>query len=82
MDNNTILDKSFNFAVRIVNLYRFLISDKKEFVLSKQILRCGTAIGAMVREAQHAETKADFIHKLSISLKEANEAEILVIIIK
>ncbi|WP_067147168.1 four helix bundle protein [Pseudotamlana agarivorans] len=73
--DNVIKTKSFNFAVRIVNLYRFLITEHKEFVLSKQLLRSGTSIGANVREAEHAESKADFIHKLSISLKEANETE-------
>ncbi len=75
MKENVILSKSFDFAVRIVNLYKYLVAEKKEFVLSKQILRSGTSIGAMVREAQHAESSADFIHKLSISLKEANETE-------
>ncbi|AUS05518.1 four helix bundle protein [Pseudotamlana carrageenivorans] len=73
--DNVIKTKSFNFAVRIVNLYRFLITEHKEFVLSKQLLRSGTSIGSNVREAEHAESKADFIHKLSISLKEANETE-------
>ncbi|QQY83320.1 four helix bundle protein [Tamlana sp. s12] len=73
--DNVIKTKSFNFAVRIVNLYRFLITEHEEFVLSKQLLRSGTSIGANVREAEHAESKADFIHKLSISLKEANETE-------
>ncbi|QTA82266.1 Four helix bundle protein [Desulfonema limicola] len=73
--NNLILDKSFDFAVRIVNLNKHLVFEKKEYVLSKQILRSGTAIGALVREAQHAESPADFIHKFSIALKEANETE-------
>ncbi len=75
MKNNIILDKSFDFAVRIVNLNKYLVSEKKEFVLSKQVLRSGTSIGALVREAQQAESNADFIHKLSIALKEANETE-------
>lgn len=75
MKKNVVLDKSFSFAVRIVNLYKFLVSEKKEYVLSKQILRCGTAIGALVRESQQAESNADFIHKLSIALKEANETD-------
>ncbi len=70
---NIIQNKSYKFAVRIVNLYKFLVSDKKEFVLSKQILRSGTAIGALVREGEHAQSTADFINKLSIALKEANE---------
>ncbi|CCK80690.1 four helix bundle protein [Desulfobacula toluolica] len=75
MRENAVLEKSFDFAVRIVNLNKHLVSRKKEFVLSKQVLRSGTAIGAMVREAQHAESNADFIHKLSIALKEANETD-------
>ena len=74
MKENVIKNKSFKFALRIVNLYKFL-SEKKEFVLSKQLLRSGTAIGALVREAEHAESKADFIHKMAIALKEANETE-------
>ena len=73
MKENTIRDKSFAFALRVVKLAKFLESKKKEFVLSKQVLRSGTAIGALVREAEHAESKADFIHKMSIALKEANE---------
>lgn len=75
MKENVVLNKSFTFAVRIVNLCKFLVSEKKEFVLSKQILRSGTAIGALVREAQQAESNADFIHKLSIALKETNETD-------
>ncbi len=70
---NSVKDKSFKFALRIVKLYKYLIEKKKEYVLSKQILRSGTAIGALVEEAIQAESKADFIHKLSISNKEANE---------
>ena len=67
--------KSFAFAVRVVNLNKFLCAEKKEFVISKQLLRSGTAIGALVREAEQAESKADFVHKLAIALKEANETE-------
>jgi len=74
MKENIIKNKSFDFALRIVKLYKFLC-DKKELVLSKQLLRSGTAIGALIREAEHAESKADFIHKMAISLKEANETE-------
>ena len=73
MKKNIIKDKSFAFALRVVNLAKFLAGEKKEFVLSKQVLRSGTAIGALVREAEHAESKADFIHKMSIALKEATE---------
>lgn len=75
MKENIIKDKSFNFALRIVKLYQYLVQEKKEFILSKQLLRSGTSIGAMVRESEYAESKADFIHKLSIPLKEANESE-------
>ncbi len=75
MKNNVIKEKSFSFALEIVAVYNFLCFEKKEFVLSKQLLRSGTSIGANVREAEHAESKADFIHKLSIALKEANETE-------
>ena len=69
-----ILKQSFGFAVRVVKLYKFLVSEKKEFVLSKQLLRSGTAVGALVREAQNAESKADFIHKLGIAQKECDES--------
>ena len=75
MKENLIKDKSFAFALRIVKLYRFLKEEKKEFVLSKQLLRSGTSVGALVRESEQAESKADFIHKLSIALKEANETD-------
>lgn len=68
-----IYEKSFAFAVRIVKLARHLQEEKKEYILSKQVLRSGTAIGALVREAEHAESKADFAHKMNIALKEANE---------
>ena len=68
-------EKSFQFAIRIVELNRFLINDKKEFVMSKQILRSGTSIGANIAEAQYAQSKADFLTKMHISLKEANETK-------
>jgi four helix bundle protein len=73
MKENVVKDKSFAFAFRVVKLAKYLESQKGEFVLSRQLLRSGTAIGALVREAEHAESKADFIHKMSIALKEANE---------
>ena len=66
--------KSRDFALRIIKLYRFLI-DKKAFEIGKQILRCGTSIGANVAEAEYSESDSDFIHKLAIALKEANETE-------
>ncbi len=73
MKENVVKIKSFAFAVRIVNLYKFLIVEQNELVLSKQILRCGTSVGAMVREAEHSESTADFVHKLAIAQKEINE---------
>lgn len=73
MRPNIVKDKSFDFSLRIIRTYRYLAEEKREFVLSKQLLRSGTAIGARIRESERAESKADFIHKLSISLKEANE---------
>ena len=70
---NILKDKSFAFAVRIYKLSKYLTENKKEFVLSKQLLTSGTSIGANVREAYNAASKNDFIHKLSISQKEADE---------
>ena len=72
---NLIVDKTFSFALKIISLYKELSSNKKEYVLSKQILRSGTSIGANVSEATEAQSKADFVHKLSIALKEARETE-------
>lgn len=75
VNEGALRTRSFAFALRVVKLYRHLCEEKREYVLSKQLLRSGTAIGALVREAEQAESKPDFIHKLSISLKEANESE-------
>lgn len=72
-EKNILRNKSFDFAVRIVNLCLFLNKEKKEFVLSKQLLRSGTAIGALIRESKNAESKADFVHKLGIAQKECDE---------
>ena len=72
---SVILDKSKAFALRIIRLYRHLCDDKKEFVLSRQVLRSGTSIGANAKEAAHAQSKADFIAKMYIAYKEANETE-------
>lgn len=69
-----IVQQSFEFAIKIIKLYKVLISEKKEFVMSKQLLRSGTAVGALVREAQNAESRADFIHKLGIAQKECDES--------
>lgn len=73
MEDNISLEKSFSFAVRIVNASKFLTNEHKEYVLSKQLLRSGTSIGANVAEAQRGQSKADFVSKMSIALKEANE---------
>jgi four helix bundle protein len=73
MKESVVKIKSYAFALRIVNLYKFLCSDSKEFVLSKQVLRSGTAIGALVYEGEHAQSPADFLNKMNIALKEANE---------
>ena len=72
---NIIVEKSFAFAVRIVNLYKHLTETKKEFVLSKQLLRSGTSIGANVTEAEQAQSTLDFISKMSIALKETSETK-------
>jgi four helix bundle protein len=72
---NVVLDKSFKFPVRVVRLYQHLCKEKKEYVLSKQLLRSGTSIGANINEAQAAQSKKDFIAKLSIASKEAREAQ-------
>jgi len=82
MKENVVKTKSFSFAIQIVKLYQFLTEEKREFIMSKQLLRSGTSIGANVREAEHAESKADFIHKLSIALKEANETEYWLMLLK
>lgn len=74
MKKNILKELSFDFAVMTVDIYKILAFQKKEFVLSKQLLRSGTAIGALYREAEHAESKADFIHKLAIAQKECNES--------
>ena len=73
--NNAIREKSFQFAVRIVKLCKYLQIEQKEYTLTKQLLRCGTSIGANVAESQQAQSRADFISKLNIALKEAYETD-------
>ena len=73
--DNVIQDKSFKFAVRIVRMYKHLTENKKEYVLSKQVLRSGTSIGANIKESKNAQSDADFINKMNIALKEANETQ-------
>ena len=72
---NIVEEKSFRFAVRIVRLYQYLRSKKKEFVLSKQLLRSGTSVGANISEAQQAQSRADFVAKMNIALKETAETD-------
>ncbi|MDD3320952.1 MAG: four helix bundle protein [Paludibacter sp.] len=73
MKKSILADKSFDFAVRIVKVYRYLCIEKNEYVLSKQLERSGTAIGALISEGVFAESKADFVHKYGIAQKECNE---------
>ena len=81
-NENVIKEKTYAFALRMIRAYKYLTAEQKEFVLSKQMLRCGTAIGALVRESEFAQSPADFIHKLSIALKEANETEYWILLLK
>lgn len=73
MKEDILKSKSFAFAVRIVKLYKYLCEQKTEYVLSKQVFRSGTSVGAMVCEAEYSESKADFAHKMGIARKELNE---------
>ncbi|MCR5807950.1 MAG: four helix bundle protein [Clostridiales bacterium] len=75
MKENILIEKSIDFGARIVKLHRYLVKEKRETVLSKQILRSGTSIGANINEAQYGQSKADFISKLQIALKETAETE-------
>ena len=75
MKQNIIVDKSFDFALKIIELYKFLHNDKKEFVMSKQLLRSGTSIGANIREGVVSQSQKEFVAKLNIALKEAHDVE-------
>lgn len=75
MKQNVLKEKSFLFAARIVHLYKYLKKQHNEYIISQQLIRCGTSIGAIIRESEYGESLKDFIHKLSIGLKEANETE-------
>ncbi len=75
MTKSVLRDKSYAFAIRIVNMCKYLQNDKREFVLSKQLIRSGTAIGALLKEAEFGQSKSDFTNKMYIALKEANETE-------
>ena len=73
MRNDILTSKGFDFSLRIIKLYKYLTQKNKEYILSKQVLRSGTAIGALISEAEFAQSKADFINKMYVALKEANE---------
>jgi len=79
---NVIQVKSYAFAIRIIKLYKFLSTEKREFILSKQVLRSGTSIGALVMEAEHAQSKSDFLNKMNVALKESNETKYWLMLIK
>ncbi len=82
MKENLIMDKSYSFSLQVIELYKFLIHEQKEYVLSKQLLRCGTSIGANINEAQAAISKKDFVAKMSISSKEARESKYWLMLLK
>lgn len=75
MGKSIVMSKAYTFSIRVIELYKVLQSEKKEYVLSKQLLRSGTAVGALIMEGEHAQSKADFLHKMNIALKEANETK-------
>ena len=81
-EKNVVREKSYAFALRIIKAYKYLSQEHREFVLSKQVLRSGTAVGALVWESEHAQSRADFINKLNIALKEANETEYWLMLLK
>ncbi|MDR1919162.1 MAG: four helix bundle protein [Tannerellaceae bacterium] len=81
MSDSIAREKAFRFAIRIINLYKVL-SVRKEFILSKQLLRSGTAVGALLKEGEHAQSKLDFVNKVNIALKEANESEYWIMLLK
>jgi len=82
MTESILKIKSFDFALKVIQIYKEIIKTHKEYVLSKQLLRSGTSIGAMIRESEFAQSKADFISKLSIALKESNETEYWLLLLK
>ena len=81
MKDNLVAEKSVNFSIRLIQFYKFLNEEKREFILSKQLLRSGTAIGALIREAEHAQSKADFLNKMNVALKEANETDYWILLL-
>jgi len=82
MSENIVATKSYAFALRIIKLYKFLITEQKEYVLSKQVLKSGTSIGALIKEAEHAQSRKDFTNKMNIALKEANETDYWLMLLK
>lgn len=80
--SNVVADKSLDFAIKEIKLYQQISKNKNEYVLSKQLLRSGTAIGALIREAEHAQSKKDFLNKMNVSLKEANETLYWIILLE
>lgn len=81
-EDNVIADKSYAFAIRIVKANEYLRKNHKEFIISKQLMRSGTSIGALVFESEFAQSKADFINKLNIALKEANETQYWIMLLR
>ena len=82
MKESIVKEKSMNFAIRVVRCYKYLIEEKREFILSKQMLRCGTSIGANIKEALRGQSRPDFAAKMNISLKEASECEYWIELLK
>jgi four helix bundle protein len=82
MMKNIIAIKSYAFAIRIVKAFKVLTDEKRDYTLSRQLLKSGTAIGALVKEAEHAQSKPDFLNKMNIALKEANETEYWLMLLK
>lgn len=82
MSESILRQKSYAFALKVIKVYKQIVAENKEYVLSKQFLKAGTSIGALVREAEFAQSKPDFISKLSISLKEANETDYWILLLR
>jgi four helix bundle protein len=80
--DNILEPKSYKFALRCIDLYKWMVAEKKEFILSKQLLRSGTSVGALIKEATHAQSRADFLNKMNVALKEANEFEYWLMLLK
>lgn len=81
-NKNVLKNKSYEFALRVIKLCKYLVENKKEYILSKQLLRSGIAVGALIREAEFAQSKKDFVSKMSIALKEANETNYWIDLLK